>query len=97
MNQDDGGKPHITLGKTPDPDQRIEEVWVLVATTPEGGEGIYGQKIEDHMFNFVAENLPMKDALEDYLRQKGSVEAARRSGIKLEWVHFSSGERTEIT
>lgn len=97
MNQEDGGLPHITLGKPPEPGRRVEKVYVLVATTAEGGEGVYGQKVGDFMVNFVAEDVAMKDALEDYLRNRGSVAAARRSGIKLEWVEFGSGARTEIT
>ena len=97
MNQDSGGAPHITLGQPPPAGQRIGALWVLVATMPNGGEGIYGQKIGDFMFNVVAETLELRDAIEQYLRQRGSVQTARREGITLEWVEFYSGKRMEIT
>lgn len=98
MNQDDGGVPHISVGKPPRPEQRVEQVWVLVAIHPDGGEGIYGQKIGDLLQSFVVSDLELKDMLEDYLRGKGSVAVARREGIVLEWRQMALvGEAVQIT
>lgn len=98
MNQDSGGQPHINVGEDPAPDARVEEVYVLVATTPEGGEGIYGHKIGNNMHNFVTPEVHMVDLLEKFLREKGTVEVCRREGVKLEWRTFQQvGESAEIT
>jgi hypothetical protein len=98
MDQDSGGKPHINIGEDPDPDARVEEVHVLVATNPNGGEGIYGHKIGDNMYNFCTPELHMVDLLERFLREQGTVEVARREGIKLEWRTYQQvGESAEIT
>jgi hypothetical protein len=98
MDQDSGGKPHIHVGDPPDPDARVSEVYVLVAVQPDGGEGIYGHKIGDNMFNFVTAELMLKDLLEKFLREQGTVEVCRRDGLKLEWRTFTlTGEPEEIT
>lgn len=98
MDQDSGGKPHIAIGGMPEPEQRVDEVYVLVAITPEGGEGIYGHKISDSMYNFVTAELHMKDLLENYLREQGTIEVVRRKGMRLEWrVFHSLGQAEPIT
>lgn len=98
MNQDSGGNPHVNIGQDPDPDARVEEVYVLVATMADGGEGIYGHKIGDNMFNFVTSQVHMVDLLEKFIREKGTVEVCRREGVKLEWRTFRQvGESAEIT
>lgn len=98
MDQDSGGKPHINVGKPLDPEDRVELVYVLVATDRNGGEGIYGHKINDNMHNFVTQYVDIRDALEKYLRDHGTVEVCRREGIKLEWRTFTQiGEAVQIT
>jgi hypothetical protein len=98
MNQEDGGLPHVTVGDKPDPDERVNSVWVLVAIDPNGGEGVYGQQIGGLLQNFVVSRPDMKDALEDYIRGRGSVEVCRREGIELEWREMKQdGEVVRIT
>lgn len=98
MNQEDGGLPHINIGQRPDPDVRIDEVFVLVATDPNGGEGIYGHLIGDHMVNFCVSAGDLKEMLERHIRSTGSIEMCRREGIGLEWrVYERSGEPEVIT
>lgn len=101
MNQEDGGVPHLNIGGAPEPEEVIEEVFILIATHPNGGEGIYGHKIEGAVQMFVAQTPSLKDAMENFLRNRGSVEMCRREGVKLEWVRFfgamSSENREEIT
>lgn len=98
MNQDSGGLPHVTVGRPPESEERVERVWVLVAIHPDGGEGVYGQKIGDLLQNFVVSNLELKDRLEEYIRERGSVEAARREGIVLEWREMAIvGDSVRIT
>jgi hypothetical protein len=98
MPDDDLGLPHLSMGSEPPDDQRIEDAWILVAVTEAGGEGIYSQTIGKFLYNFVATEPGMKDALETYLRDRGSIEVARRMGIRLEWRPFAQdGEPVEIT
>jgi hypothetical protein len=98
MPGDDFGKAHVTIGGEPPADQRITDCWVLVAVMESGAEGVYSQTIGKHLHNFVATEPGMKDVLEDYLRERGSIEVARREGIRLEWRHFSpDGDPVEIT
>lgn len=87
MNQDSGGKPHVTVGELPDKSDRVEELWILVAIMPDGGEGIYGQTVEGMMLNFIAQDPGTKDAMESFLRESGSVEVCRRQDRTLEWRH----------
>ena len=96
MNQDDGGSPHINVGTPPAPDDRVEKVFVLVARQPDGGEGVYGHKIGDNMYNFVTPDLGMKDMLETFLRERGTVEVCRREGIVLEWRTFEVVGESEV-
>lgn len=98
MDQDSGGKPHITIGETPESEDRVTDLWVLVCTMPDGGEGVYGQTVGTFMVNFIATDLATKDAMESYLREHGTVEVCRRQERTLEWRHTvlpSEGE--EIT
>lgn len=88
MNQEDGGNPHVQLGENPNPEERVDSVWVLVATTSDGGEGIYGHLIGDHMTNFVTCDSVIKQMLEDHIHRVGAVEVLRRQGTKLEWREF---------
>lgn len=98
MNGEDGGKPHVTLGERPDPDQKVDGVWVLVAVQPDGGEGIYGAKIGEFIRTFCVHDLDVKDGAEKYLRGVGSIEVCRREGVKLEWRRMESvGEPEVIT
>lgn len=98
MPGEDGGQPHVTLGGEPPADQRVESCWVLVAVMPTGGEGVYSQELGEHMHNFVATEPGMKDMLEDHIRERGSVEVARRAGVRLEWRRMGQiGEGVEIT
>lgn len=85
MNQEDGGKPHITIGDTPEAEDRVTELWILVCIMPDGGEGVYGQTVGDFMVNFIATDLATKDAMETYLREAGTFEVCRRQDRKLEW------------
>lgn len=85
MPSDDLGVPHIAIGAEPPDDQRIQSAWVLVAVTSTGGEGVYSQTVGKYMYNFIATEPEMKDTLEDYLRARGSIEVARKQGIRLEW------------
>lgn len=98
INGEDGGLPHIRIGVPPAPDSRITDLYVLVATNENGGEGIYGASVGNYMVNFVAESVQVRDAMEDFLRGHGSIEVCRREGIKLEWVRFGiTSDRVEIT
>lgn len=98
MNQEDGGSPHLMIGDLVPEDARVRQVYVLVATQPDGGEGIYAHRIGDHMFNFAVSELPLKEILERFIREKGSIEVCRREGIKLEWrTYFQVGAGEEIT
>lgn len=98
MDQDSGGKPHVRLGNSPEPEDRVESVHVLVAIQPDGGEGIYGHVIDETMFNFATSDLAMKDLLERFIREQGSVEVCRRDGIKLEWrIYREVTEVEEVT
>ena len=98
MGNDDLGVPHISLGEEPPDDQRINSAWVLVAITQSGGEGVYSQTVGRFLYNFIATEPGMKDTLEDYLRERGSIEIARQKGIRLEWRYFEfAGRAEEIT
>lgn len=85
MNGEDGGKPHITIGELPTPEERVNDIWVLVCVMPDGGEGIYGQTVGQYMVNFIATDAAMKDAMETFLRESGSVEVCRRQERRLQW------------
>lgn len=98
MGNDDIGIPHVSIGDLPPDDQSVDYVWVLVTVTPAGGEGIYSQTIGKYMYNFVVTEPAIKDRLEDHLRDRGSIELARRDGIKLVWRRFGGvEEEVEIT
>lgn len=98
MNQEDGGLPIKTIGKPPEPSDRVEEIFVLVAVQPDGGEGIYGHLIVDHMVNFCVSREDLREVLERHIRSVGAIEVCRREGIRLEWrVYKQSGEPEVIT
>ena len=98
MGNDDFGIPHVSIGGLPPDGQTVDYVWVLVAVTPSGGEGVYSQTIGKYMYNFVVTEPAVKDRLEDHLREGGSIEVARRNGIKLIWRRFGTTEgEVEIT
>ncbi len=88
MPGEDGGSPHINVGGDPDPEMVIDEVFILIATHPNGGEGIYGHSIADNMHWFVAQDRALKDELERFLRDRGAIEVCRRQGVKLEWRRY---------
>lgn len=86
MDQDSGGKPHVTIGAMPSPEDRVSDLWVLVCVMPDGGEGIYGQSVPGFgMMNFIAAAPDVKDAMEQFIREAGSVEVCRRQNRRLEW------------
>jgi hypothetical protein len=98
VGNDDFGTPHKSIGGLPPDDQTIDYVWVLIAVTKAGGEGVYSQTIGKYMYNFVVTDAPTKDQLEDHLREMGSIEVSRREGIKLVWRRLGSvEEEIEIT
>jgi hypothetical protein len=88
MNQEDGGRPHVHIGKLPEPDEKVDSLWVLVAINPDGGEGVYGQLVGDFWVNFAVADDETKEVLEQHLRSAGSVEVCKRDGIRLEWRRF---------
>lgn len=90
MNNDSGGRPHISVSKPPEPETTLEEVFILIATHPNGGEGIYGHKIGENMHTFVAQDRGIKNQLEKFLRDRGSIEVCKRDGVKLEWRRFTT-------
>lgn len=83
----------IVQGQPP-ADQRVTEVWILVAITAEGGEGVYSQTIGQYMHTFVCTELAAKDILEDFLREGGTVQQMRESNVRLEWRLL--GETTRV-
>ncbi|HXU00039.1 MAG TPA: hypothetical protein VN903_03560 [Polyangia bacterium] len=89
---------HILIGQPPEPDTEITECWALVATHTNGGEGVYGHRVQGAMQQFIATTPAMKDTMESFLRNRGVVEHARDEGITLEWRHLIvTGENEEIT
>ena len=85
---DSGGNPHVDITAKL-PTEPINEVYVLVVTHSNGGEGIYGQIIGNLMVNFVTESLERKSQMESMLHQQGTYLVAEKMGLKLEWRTFS--------
>lgn len=97
MNHEDGGKPHITIGELPGVDERVDDLWILVCVMPDGGEGVYGQTVGTYMVNFIATDVAMKDAMEKFLRESGTIEVCRRQRRRLEWRRTTvSNEGAEV-
>lgn len=71
--------------RDPDPDQRINDAWVLVAIMPNGAEGVFSRSIGRYILNFVATEAATKDQLEDFLRDNGVIRGCEEQGIGLEW------------
>ena len=86
---------HLLVGQPPEPGAVVSECWALVAVHPNGGEGVYGHKVNGAMQQFVAWTPAMKDTMETFLRTRGVVEHAREEGIILEWRHMVLTERNE--
>lgn len=86
---------HVLVGQPPEPDATVTECWVLVATHSNGGEGVYGHKVNGAMQQFIAQTPAMKDTMENFLRTRGVVEHAREQEITLEWRHMVLTEQNE--
>lgn len=96
VSGEQGGRPHVTIGEPPKPDDRINKVYVLIGVTKNGGEGIYGHKIGDQMVSFVTDRPDLKELLERHIRDVGSIEVCRREGTRLEWRTFRDTEEIEV-
>lgn len=72
-------------GEPPEPGVEVDECWALVATHPNGGEGIYGHRIGNGWTQFIAQTPAVKDTMESFLRSRGMIQHAREEGVKLEW------------
>jgi hypothetical protein len=84
--------------KDPDPDQRINDAWVLVAIMPDGAEGVFSRTVGKYILNFVATEARTKDQLEDFLRDNGVIRDCRRMEITLEWRKMvATPTRVQIT
>lgn len=100
VHGEEGGVPHMTLGDPPEPEQRINHIWALIAVEEDGGEGIYGSSFGQLPVPVpaVTNSDGVKDAMEDHLRHRGSVQVSKRNKTRLEWRKFEwHGERQEIT
>lgn len=100
---DDYGVPHVHLDDAvdslgaPEPDEKVDDLWCLVAVHPGGGEGIYGQNMPAQvdgvvlMVQFIG-GESMKQVFDQMLVDQGTWEVARRDGIRLEWRHYTRDE-----
>lgn len=79
---------HQLVGQPPQPGAEVNECWALIATHPNGGEGVYGHKVGSGWQQFVAWTPAMKDTMESFLRNRGTINNAREEGVKLEWRPF---------
>lgn len=97
---EDGGPAHLNIGVPPEPDEKIDYVWVLVIIHPGGGEGIYGQVMQGQPMNlmlpFIFQDDYMKEQYEKLLRDKGTLEVLRRDKKRVEWRRFGTVAEVDV-